>query len=262
MEKNKLPNPLDYITRAEIVELGLLPEDIEAAYQPSGGGVFHARGAESTGKTLLCAHRIRNLIDNEGYTPSDLVSNLSFKGKYREGSTLLKGDDLQQFLWDMTHKPYRGKIIFIDEIDSEFPARSFADKDQTEIALRLWHIHKLHNYVFLTSHLGNSTDVIIHLASHYILIPHIPNFITNSMDFTIINNLDLEVTNWLAVDIIKTMLIYNRQELTEDMNSENRKLRTSELKQIKERQKQTIKQIKNDINFNEEGEWEGLSIIR
>lgn len=256
-----MPNPLDYVTLADITSLGLLPEELEIAYQPSGGGVFHARGAESTGKSLLCVHRIRHLIDNEGFAPSDLVSNLEFKGKYREGSTLLKGADLQQFLWDMTHKPHKHKIVFVDEVDSEFPARSFTDKDQTEIALRLWHIHKLHNYVFFTSHLGNSTDIIIHLASHYILIPHMPNFETNSMSFTVINNLDLEVSDWVAHDIVKTMLIYNRQELTEDMDAESKKLKNSELKEIRENQKRKAKKLKEDLSFEEDGEWEGLSIL-
>ena len=138
-------NPLDYVTKNDLLELGLTSEDITTAYQPSGGGVYHARGAESMGKTLWIAHFYRYLIDNKLYSPSEAVGNITLKGKYAQGYQTLKGDDLRQYLWDLTHKPYQHKIVIVDEADSEFPARFFTDKEQTEIALRLWHTAKLHN---------------------------------------------------------------------------------------------------------------------
>ena len=49
-------NPLDHVTKQDLLDLGLSYEDIISAYQPSGGGVYHARGAESVGKTLWLAH--------------------------------------------------------------------------------------------------------------------------------------------------------------------------------------------------------------
>src|SRR4030042_1856185 len=51
----------------------------------SEGGVYHARGAESKGKTLLIAHLYRELIDKGLFTPADAVGNLAFKGKYGIG---------------------------------------------------------------------------------------------------------------------------------------------------------------------------------
>lgn len=228
-------NPLDYVTIEELEELGLTLEEVADGYQPSGGGVYHARGAESQGKTLWVAHKYRWLIDNGYYTPSDAVGNITFKGKYGYGYTTLKGDDLRAYLWDLTHKPYRNKIVIIDEIDSEFPARSFTDSEQTQIALRLWHTAKLHNYIFMTSHLGNSTDVIIHLASHYYIFPKKPDFQTNTLDFTIANALDLDISEWTAHDIIKTMLIYNRQELTENTNEDLEKIRPTKRKKQKKK---------------------------
>lgn len=225
-------NPLDYVTLKELYELGLTDDDIKKAYQPSSGGVYHARGGEGKGKTLLLAHFYRYLIDNNCFKPNDAVGNLSFKGKYGYGYTVLKSDDLRQYLWDLTHKPYRDKIVFIDEIDSEFPARLFSDKEQTEIALRLWHTAKLHNYIFMSSHIGNSTDIIIHLASHYNLYPYEPNFETNSLDYDVVNLLNPEITEWKATDIIKTMLIYNRRELTENTEEESLKLRPKKHKKI------------------------------
>ena len=220
-------NPLNYVTKQDLIDLGLTEDDITESYQPSKGGVFHARGAEGQGKTLWVAHFYRDLIDKKLFTPYDAVGNLTFKGKYGIGFTTLKGDDLRQYLWDLTHKPYKDKIVIIDEIDSEFPARSFTDKEQTEIALRLWHTHKLGNFVFMTSHIGNSTDLIIHLASHYLIIPRGVNFETNSMEYTVINRLDMEVDDYEAIDIIKTMLMYNRSELTENTETEQSKIRPS-----------------------------------
>lgn len=250
-----MPNPLDFVTPDDIIELGLSLDDIKASYQPSGGGVFHARGAEGQGKTLWVVHYCRYLFDICGFSPYNTVGNITLKGKYSIGYTVLKGDNLKQFLWDLTHKPYSDKIVIIDEIDSEFPARFFADKEQTEIALRLWHTNKLHNYVFMTSHLGNSTDLIIHLASHYIIIPRQPNFETNSMDFTVINRLNLSINDYEATDIIKTMLIYNRRELTEDSDSE--RIRPSLQKKEKR-----IKQLNLDNESEFSGEWESLNNLR
>lgn len=226
-------NPLDFVTPQKIAELGLTKEDLEISYQPSEGGVYHARGAESTGKTLLVSHLYRELIDKELYLPSEAVGNLSFKGKYSIGYQVLKGDDLRQYLWDLTHVPYEHKIVIIDEADSEFPARFFSDKEQTEISLRLWHTAKLGNYIFLTSHLGNSVDVIMYLATHYYLYPFRPSFTTNTLDYTVVNRLEWSIEDWTAYDIIPTMLIYNRKELTENTEIEQSKIRPSLAKKRK-----------------------------
>lgn len=226
-----MKNPLDYVTAQDIIDLGLTPEELLSSYQPSSGGVYHARGAESTGKTLWIAHFYRYLIDSGEFTPYDAVGNITFKGKYSLGYQTLKGDSLRQYLWDMTHVPYQHRIVIIDEADSEFPARLFTDREQMEIALRLWHTAKLHNYVLMTSHIGNSTDLIMHLASHFYVFPRQPDFNTNTMDFTIANGLDMTIGNWTATDIIKTMLIYNRRELTEDTETEQAKIRPSLKKQ-------------------------------
>lgn len=249
-----MPNPLNYVTKKDLLELGLTPDEIVEAYQPSSGGVYHARGTESVGKTLLGAHKYRHLVDNGIISPFDAVGNLTFKGKYGRGFQTLKGEDLKQYLWDMTHKPYRNKFVFIDEIDSEFPARWFADKDQTEISLRLWHTAKLGNYIWITSHIGNSTDVIIHLATHYYLYPRKPNFETNTLDFSVVNLLDVDIQDdWQATDIIKTMLIYSRQELTED--SEESKIRYSQRKKDKKERSLPLNEFELDIEKERLGAW-------
>ena len=222
-------------------------DDISEAYQPSGGGVFHARGAESTGKTLWIAHYYRYLIDNGFYTPYDAVGNITFKGKYSIGYEVVKGDRLRQYLWDLTHVPFRNKIVIIDEADSEFPARFFSNKEQTEIALRLWHTAKLHNHILMSSHLGNSTDVIMHLASHYYVFPRRPDFATNTLEFTIANGLDLTIDDWEATDIIKTMLIYSRQELTEDTITEQEKIRPVQRKAKKKQEEISLDDLDLDM---------------
>ena len=211
-----MPNPLDYVSQKDIEDLGLSSNELLDAYQPSGGGFYHARGGEGKGKTLFIAHLYRYLIDSKEFSPFDATGNMSFKGKYGQGFTVRKGQELREYLWNLTHVPYQNKIVIIDEADSEFPARSFTDREQTEIATRMWHVNKLHNYILMSSHVGNSTDLIFHLASHYLVLPDTPNFETNSLDFTIINNLELWTDDFTAHDIIKTMLIYKRRELTED----------------------------------------------
>src|SRR3989304_30211 len=159
-----MPNPLNYLTQQQIDEIGLSPEELNQVYQPSSGHVYHARGAEGTGKDLWIARRIKYLIDTHRYSTNDITGNLTFKGKYGYGATVLKGEDLFQFLWDFVHKQMEHKIVVISEIDTEFPARFFPDKDQTEIALGMWHISKFGSMVFMNSHIGNSTDIIFSLA--------------------------------------------------------------------------------------------------
>jgi len=181
---------------------------------------------------------------------------MTFKGKYSIGYRVLKGDDLRQYLWDLTHVPYTNKIVIIDEADSEFPARSFSEKEQTEIALRLWHTAKLHNYVFMSSHLGNSTDIIMHLASHFYVFPRQPDFATNTLEFTIANGLDLTISDWEATDIIKTMLIYSRQELTENTTTEQEKIRPSLLKNKRKQESKA-----QDDEIDNELEKEGLLLL-
>lgn len=243
MDNKISENPLDYVTQEDIKKLGLTPSDLSVAYQPSKGGVYHARGGENKGKTLWVAHRVRNLVDKGVISPENGAGNLTFKGKYGVGFQVLKGDDLRQYLWDMTHKPYKGVYVIIDEIDSEFPARLFTDREQTEIALRMWHVSKLGNRVFMTSHIGNSADVIFHLATHYYIYPNFPNFQTNSLSYTVYNRLSETITDWTTWDIIPSMLIYNRGETTENTEEERHKIRPSLIK----RQGRTHKEKENHL---------------
>lgn len=209
-----MPNPLHFVTLKDIKELGLTPEELATSYQPSSGGVYHARGAEGVGKTLLIAHIYRLLIDSGKFTPFDAVGNLTFKGKYGKGFTTLKGQELFDYLLDFSDKLPKHRIIIVSEIDREFPARFFTSKDQTKIALSMWEIQKIDSYFLTDSHLGNSTDLIIHLGSHYMLYPDGVNWQEQSIDFTVVNNLELSIDDFTAHDVIKTMLIYNRCETT------------------------------------------------
>jgi len=209
-----MPNPLDFVSKKEVEELGLSPDEINNAYQPSQGGVYHCRGEEGTGKTLWIAHFVRDKIDSGEFSPSDCYGNITLKGKYSYGYHMLRGDELYQHLKDLYEKPLRHTITIISEIDLEFPARFFGTKEQTIIALGMWQMLKFDNYVLYDSHTGNSTDLIFHLASHYIVLPETPDFETQSLDFTLIDKLHQDVSYWTALDIIKTMLIYNRQETT------------------------------------------------
>jgi len=216
-------NPLDFLTKQQIDELELTPEELSKSYQPSGGGVFHARGTEDAGKTLWIARFYKYLIDSGIYLPTEAVGNITFRGKYGVGYQVKKGEELHDYLWELTHKPYQHKIVIIDEIDSEFPARFFPSREQTETALRMWHIRKLHNVILMSSHLGRSTDLIFDLATHYKILPTKPNWETNSMEFTVINRLDKEISDWCVGGVIEAMLIYNRRELTESGDSERKR---------------------------------------
>ena len=222
-----MPNPIiaGQFTQKDFDRLGLTPDELATTYQPSGGGTFHARGTENTGKSLWIAHFYRHLIDKCGYSPFEATGNMTFKGVYGIGYTVRKGEVLHQYLWDLTHIPLRHKIVIIDEIDSEFPARFFPSREQTQIALRMWHTAKLHNYILYASHLGHGADLIFDLATHFEIIPQEIDWQFGTMDFTVINGLDREVSDWTAYDILRTMLIYNRQEITENTEEDSRQER-------------------------------------
>ena len=222
-----MPNPLDYLTKEQIAELQLSPDELSTAYQPSGGGVYHCRGAEDACKTLWIAKRYKYLIDSGQYSPEAAFGNMTFKGKYGWGYTVLKGEKLHEELHRITNplNPAKHKIAIIDEIDTEFPARFFAGREQTEIALRMWHIRKLHTNILMSSHIGNSTDLIFHLASHFTILPEGINWVKDCIDFTVINRLDKQISYWSVYNVIQAMLIYSRQELTEGEDNRHKKVK-------------------------------------
>ncbi len=141
-------------------------------YKPSGGGNYQARGSQDLGKTMWLVLMAKYLVTKGGYSALDGIGNLHLTGEWANGFTTLKGENLHQYLWDMTHKPYRHKWVIIDEIDSEFPARFFSSREQTEIALRMWHNFKLRNYFLYSSHLGRGSDLIWDLATNFEVLPH------------------------------------------------------------------------------------------
>lgn len=226
------------------------------------GGNISARGSQDKGKTLLLVHIYRYLVLSGLYRPEDGVGNLEIKGPLGYGFTTLKGENLKDWLWECTHKPYRNKFVIIDEIDSEFPARWHYDKDQTEIALRMWHNRKLGNYNCWSSHLGRGSDLIFDLAANFAVIPRGPDFYNDQLRFTVINGFDLRVSHRVAHRIIETAGMYKTQELTEDTDEENEKVRPSVLKRILEEQREDLKQLKrkrkeldfkdDDLDFNAE----------
>lgn len=205
-------------------------------YQESGGGNVLAKGSQDMGKTLLLVHTCRELVKNWGYTTEEIVGNVTLYGEL-SGSLTLKGEQLRDYLWRVIHVPYRHKIIIIDEIDTEFPARFFTDREQTEIATRLWHNKKLRNWFLYSEHLGRGTDVIFDLAANFELIPHGVNFTKNELEFTLINGLDLEISNEVATDIIATCSMYNRWELTENTEEDVKRVRPSILRKLKQQKK-------------------------
>lgn len=243
-------NPLDFITPSDIEKLGLSPEDLAQSYQPSSGGVYHARGVEGVGKTLWIAHFYKGLIDSGEFTPNDAVGNLTFKGKYGKGFTTLKGEALFQYLLEFSRTLPHHKIVIVSEIDREFPSRFFASKEQTEIALAMWEMQKIGSYFLMDSHLGTSTDLIFHLGSHYLIYPQYPNWETQTMDFCLIDNLRMECfENLIAFDIIKTMLIYNRCETTV---VGNRKSKKDKRKQSQDISLETVRGILSDLDIEAE----------
>lgn len=200
--------------------------EISAMIGASKGANIHYRGAQDKGKTLLMVLTYEYLIDNFGYTPDEAVGNLHIlNSKYNKGYKVLKGDSLRQYLWDMTHKPYRHKIVMIDEIDSEFPARFFQDREQTEIALRMWHNIKLKNYILFTSHLGNGSDLIFSLSANMMVMPYGINWQENSLDFTVIDGFNCEVFDMTANNVIRVMNDYDRWEVTENTDEDKQRER-------------------------------------
>ena len=248
-----MPNPIEIgqFTQKDFDNLGLTPNEIAQSFQPSRGGVFHFKGGEGLGKTCLIAHFYKYLIDIGYYTPYDATGNITFKGKYGIGYTVRKGEKLRDYLWGLTHIPLTHKFVVISEIDSEFPTRAFSDRDQSEIALRMWHVQKLDNIICYDSHIETeedrgSTDVIFHKSAHYDIYPQGINWQTQQIPYYVVNRLkNFAVSFGIANDVLRSMLIYNRQELTE-VTGENDLIRPSKLKALKELGKLTKKQGKKE----------------
>ena len=87
------------------------------------------------------------------------------------------------------------------------------------------------------------------------MFPRKPDFATNTLDFTIANGLDLTLGDWVAQDVIKTMLIYSRRELTEDTDIEQGKVRPVKNHKIIKQQPEF------DIDIDAELEKEGLILL-
>lgn len=237
------PIKVGHFTQRDFDELGLSSDEIKNSYQPSKGAVYHVKGGEGLGKTCWIAGMYRYYIDIEYYTPYDATGNLTFKGKYGKGFTVRKGDALREYLWNMTHVPYTHKIVVISEIDSEFPARESTDKEQSEIARRMWHVQKLDNIIMYDSHIDTeddrgSTDVTFHKASHFDVYPLGIDWEHQSIDFILEDRLNNYTQSlWTMYDVLRTMLIYNRQELTEDTREDMLRIRPSVLKRLKRAKK-------------------------
>jgi hypothetical protein len=209
-----------------------------ALLKESGGANIHFRGYQDMGKTMCMVRFYQHLVDAWGYSPNESVGNLHigseltntnpslhYGGKYGTGYQALKGDDLRQYLWDMTHKPYRHRIVMIDEIDSEFPARMFQSREQTEIMLRLWHNKKLRNFIMYTSHLGEGTDLILRLATNFEILPHGIDWINNCIPITVINALDGDVYDAEVPGVNEAIENYDRWEMTEKTEEDSEKQR-------------------------------------
>jgi len=65
------------------------------------------------------------------------------------------------------------------------------------------------------------------------------------MDFTVINRLDKQITDWTVSGIIPAMLIYNRRELTEANDSQRNRPRA------KVNQKERFNKEDDNILFDE-----------
>lgn len=193
----------------------------EDSFEESGGGNIEIAGHIHQGKTVLMAHLDRLFKEYYGYEKS--VGNLTLYGELGKNHTILKGNDLRNWLLECTHIPYRNMLVNIDEIDSLAPARASNNSWQTEIAIRLWHSEKLRNWVLYTDHrlppeeeFDHSTDLIIQKAANFVLWPQAVNWFTDSLDVIVENRNTGDTYTFTAHHITSTMRLYSRHEGTEN----------------------------------------------
>jgi len=199
-------------------------------WESSGGGNIEIAGHIHQGKTVLMAHLDRLIKEYYGYINS--VGNLTLHGELGKNHTILKGDNLRNWLLECTHIPYRNMLVNIDEIDSLAPARSSSNAWQTELAIRLWHSEKLRNWVIYTDHrlppeeeFEHSTDLIIQKAANFVLWPQGIDWVNDSLDVLVENRNTGEKPYVLTAHYItSTMRLYSRHEATENTEEDMERL--------------------------------------
>lgn len=126
------------------------------------------KAAQGKGKTAtVCASAVE-LCNWFGYDAKDIVANFHIN---LPGVTVLNNDDMRAWFKTVINKGIKHKIICIDEIDRVFPARLWADKEQTLGLLGMWQDEKLFNYMLYTCHLGTSIDKIIRESTQISVMP-------------------------------------------------------------------------------------------
>lgn len=219
---------------------------LNGAWENSGGGNIEIAGHIHQGKTALMAHLDRMLKEYYGYTHS--VGNLSLSGQLGQNHTVLKGDDLRNWLLECTHVPYRNMLVNIDEIDSLAPARGSSNAWQTELAVRLWHSEKLRNWVIYTDHrlppeeeFEHSTDLIIQKAANFVLWPQGIDWDNDSLDVRVENRNTGDEYLFTAHYITSTMRLYSRHEGTENTSEDLAKI--DKIKEKREEKKRIPKEL-------------------
>jgi len=164
---------------------------------------------QGEGKTLSMVALASMLVQHHGYGWSDCIGNVAVD---RVGYKALNNNNLRQYIAQMVDREFRHKIILIDEVDRVFPARFFADKEQTETLIGFWQDEKLFNYILYTAHPGISTDKIIRDSTQMICIPKYVKE-KDKVRLTIVNGYKCKVYQKRIENVSLLFPIYDRWQV-------------------------------------------------
>ena len=132
-------------------------------------GVYEYCAPQRQGKgTLMMRDLKKKCLETGLWQPDQVYANFSV---FIPGVHCMKNKTLIETILEFKRDEVRDKIILFDEIGQELRARSYKEKEQTEVASFVWQMPKMNILLMFASNPGNSADVILRDGAWYTIMP-------------------------------------------------------------------------------------------
>lgn len=183
-------------------------------------GIYEYCGVQRSGKSTLMV-RDTCLKILPFYNPSDIICNFPI---FLSGIKWYETNDLIDYILYIRMRKLRHKVIIMDEAGQSLTARGFKDKRQTDLVNFLWQFPKRDIILLYASNPGNSTDIIMRLATTCTILPRythgvLPDRSDDYITADIIFNNLMEVRRDLIIrDIAKYQSLFDSYQPIESMD--------------------------------------------
>lgn len=145
-------------------------DHVRITARPVYRGSYEYLGVQRTGKsTLMTDDYLRRVLPQAPDRP--VVANYWIDLPRHVNYTLVDNDTMVQIILWVKAKGLRDWIFLFDEMGQRLGARSWASKEQTEIANFMWQVPKRGHLWLYSDNPGNSVDVVIRDATQFTLVP-------------------------------------------------------------------------------------------